>query len=190
MDTHRPLNSLFGQVTVTRIGYSQINKTSIFPVYAELNLSTSSYSDGLYFKVSNEAIRGSFDNVVESIDATTGDHVPKRQCLNIVKDVAVDFESFYRKKRFIKPEDIFDLLVLTFDGNGVVMRPDGLRECTKKNAQKSKKLKSRLNQGEKKDRKRMAQVAAVYTVQPHIRSAESVMKVSEYDTFVPFRTPV
>ncbi len=70
------------------------------------------------------------------------------------------------------------------------MRPDGLRECTKKNAQKSKKLKSRLSRGEKKDRKRMAQVAAVYTVQPHIRTAESIMKVSEDDNVVPFQTPI
>ena len=89
--------------------------------------------------------------MVESIDATTGGHVPKRQCLNIVKDVAADFEHFYQKKRFIKPEDTSDLLVLTFDGKGIVMRPDGLRECTKKKAQKNKKLKSRLSQGEKKE---------------------------------------
>lgn len=52
LDTSRPLNSLFGQVTVTRIGYSQINKSSVFPVDAELNLSTNSYSDGIYFRVS------------------------------------------------------------------------------------------------------------------------------------------
>ncbi len=70
------------------------------------------------------------------------------------------------------------------------MRPESLRECTKKAAQKSKKLKSRLSQGEKKDRKRMAQVAAVYTVQPHIRTAESIMRPSEEDNVVPFRTPV
>lgn len=127
---------------------------------------------------------------MEAIDGTTGGHSPKRQCLNIVRDVAQNFEDFYKKKRFIKPEDTSDLLVLTFDGKGIVMRPEGLRECTKKNAQKSKKLKSRLSQGEKKDRKRMAQVAAVYTVQSHIRTAESIMKVSEDDNVVPFRTPI
>lgn len=189
-DTSRPLNSLFGQVTATRNGYSQRNKGSLFPIDAELNLSTNSYSDGIYFRVSNEAIRGSFDDVVESIDSTTGGHVPKRQCLNIVREVAQDFEVFYKKKRFIKPEATSDLLILTFDGKGIVMRPDSLRECTKKNAQKSKKLKSRLSQGEKKDRKRMAQVAAVYTVQSHIRTAESIMKVAEDDNVIPFRTPI
>jgi hypothetical protein len=68
------------------------------------------------------------------------------------------------------------LLVLTFDGKGIVMRPEGLRECTKKAALKSKKLNSRLSAGEKKDRKRMAQVAAVYTALPHIRTPEAIMK--------------
>ncbi len=56
------------------------------------------------------------------------------------------------------------------------MRPEGLRECTKKAALKSKKLNSRLSAGEKKDRKRMAQVAAVYTALPHIRTPETIMK--------------
>ncbi|WP_198263088.1 hypothetical protein [sulfur-oxidizing endosymbiont of Gigantopelta aegis] len=36
----------------------------------------------------------------------------------------------------------------------------------------------------------MAQVAAVYTVQSHIRAAESIMKVAEDDNVVPFRTPL
>jgi hypothetical protein len=188
--TTRILNSLFGRVTVTRKGYSQSNKASLFPVDAELNLSDDSYSDGIRYRVSNEAIRGSFDDVVETVGETTGGHVPKRQSLNIVRDVAQDFEGFYQKKRFIKPEDTSDLLILTFDGKGIVMRPDSLRECTKKAAQKSNKLNSRLSQGEKKDRKRMAQVAAVYTVQPHIRMGESIMKTSENDNVLPFRTPI
>ncbi len=187
--TARTLESLFGKVNVTRMGYSQIKKTSLFPTDAALNLSVDSYSDGIYYRVSNESVRGSFDNVVETITKTTGGHVPKKQCLNIVKDVAQDFEGFYQKKRFIKPEETTDLLVLTFDGKGIVMRSDSLRECTKKNALKSKKLKSRLSQGEKKDRKRMAQVAAVYTVQAHVRTAESIMKLSD-DNVIPFRTPI
>ncbi len=113
--TSRALESLFGKVNVTRIGYSQINNTSLFPVDAELNLATDHYSDSLYHRVSNEAIRGSFDNVVETVSTTTGANIPKKQSLNIVKNVARDFEAFYQKKRFIKPEKTSDLLVLTFD---------------------------------------------------------------------------
>ncbi len=188
--TTRLLTSLFGDVTVTRKGYSQRELSSVFPMDGALNLPTDTYSDGMRNRLSKEALRGSFDNAIEAINDTTGGSIPKRQSLNIVRDVARDFDSFYKKKRFIEPEKTADLLILTFDGKGIVMRPDSLRECTKKAAQKAKKLNSRLSPGEKKDRKRMAQMAAVYTVQAHIRTGESIMKVSEKENVLPFRTPV
>jgi len=59
-----------------------------------------------------------------------------------------------------------------------------------KSGQNENKLNSRLSPGEKKDRKRMAQVAAVYTVQAHIRTGESIMNGSEDENVLPFRTPV
>ncbi len=69
-------------------------------------MATDRYSDGIYYRVSNEAIRGSFDNVVETVSTMTGAHILKKQSLNIVKNVARDFEAFYQKKRFIKPEKL------------------------------------------------------------------------------------
>ena len=100
---------------------------------------------------------------------------PWDKSLNLVQDMAQDFEDYYVQNRYLTPEPGDDLLVLTFDGKGIVMRPDSLRECSKKRAKKSNKLNSRLSAGEKRDRKRMAQVASVYTVQVHQRSAESIM---------------
>ena len=70
------------------------------------------------------------------------------------------------------------------------MQHDSLRECTKKSADKNRKLNTRLSPGEKRDRKRMAQVAAVYTAQPHIRTAESIMKLDKADNVVTFRPPI
>jgi hypothetical protein len=88
--------------------------------------------------------------VVKHINQNTGVNIAKRQCLDLVQDMAQDFESYYLKNRYCKPEDTKDLLALTFDGKGIVMRPDSLRECTKKKAEKSQKLNSRLSAGEKK----------------------------------------
>lgn len=186
--TRRKMTSLFGGVKITRKGYSQRHQISQFPLDAELNLPSDQYSDGIRHRVAQEAIRGSFDNAIESIEKTTGGYVPKRQSLKLAQDVAQDFEAFYQSNRLIRREDTSDLLVLTFDGKGIVMRPDGLRECTKKAAKKSKKLQSRLSPGEKKDRKRMAMVAAVYTAVPHRRSAEEIMKGTD-DNVRPFRAP-
>jgi len=188
-ETKRSLMSLFGQVEVTRKAYSQRHESSLFPRDAQLNLSPDKYSDGIRYRVSKEAIRGSFDNTVEVIRETTGGAVPKKQSLNLVQDVAQDFESFYQVQRFIAPEETSDLLILTFDGKGIVMRPNSLRECTKKAAQQSQKLNSRLSSGEKKDRKRMAQVASVYTVPAYNRTPEDIMKITD-NKVISLRAPI
>jgi hypothetical protein len=174
--TKRKLTTLFGDVTVKRKSYSQRLHNSIFPLDAQLNLPAAQYSDGIRQRVAIEARKSSYDEAVESISQTTGGYIPKRQSLKLAQDVAQDFDDFYLQNRYLTREKTDNLLVLTFDGKGIVMRPEGLRECTKKAALKSKKLNSRWSAGEKKDRKRMAQVAAVYTALPHIRTPEAIMK--------------
>jgi hypothetical protein len=72
------------------------------------------------------------------------------------------------------------------DGKGVVMRQQDLREATRKAAEKSKrKLKTRLSRGEKRNRKRMATVAAIYEVDPHPRTAEQIMGLDGQETTRP-----
>lgn len=178
-NTRRNMTTLFGDVNVTRIGYSQRHSSSVFPLDQALNLPQDQYSSGLRKRLISEAIKGSFDESVQSIKTTTGGHVPKRQALMLVDDASQDFCAFYERVRFLKPEDTQDLLVMSFDGKGVVMRHESLRTATKKAAEnQNKKLQTRLSQGEKRNRKRMAQVATVYTVKAHERTAESIMKCS------------
>jgi hypothetical protein len=189
--TTQNMATLFGEVTVTRISYGQRHQESQFPLDGELNLPADKFSDGVRSRVAREAVMGSYDNVVETIQDTTGCCIAKRQCLNVVQDIAQDFETYYQQSRFAMPEATDDVLVISCDGKGIVMRPDGLRECTKQAAMKSKKLNSRLSQGEKKDRKRMALVAAVYTVMPHVRTPGSIMKTEdEGDNVRTIRPPI
>ena len=57
--------------------------------------------------------------------------------------------------------------MLTFDGKGVVMRPEALRPATAKAAAAAEgKLATRLSPGEKNGRKRMAELACVYDARP------------------------
>lgn len=178
-DTSRNIESLFGEVKVKRLGYNQRHQASVFPLDHALNLPRDQYSFGLRKRLVAETIKGSFDASVHCIKTTTGGHIPKRQSLMVVEDVAQDFCSFYEQNRFSSPEPTKDLLVMSFDGKGIVMRHDSLREVTKKAAtNQDQKLQTRLSQGEKRNRKRMAQVATVYTVKAHERTAESIMKCS------------
>ena len=66
--------------------------------------------------------------------------------------------------------------MLSADGKGVVMRADALREATARAAQRaSPKLKTRLSKGEKANRKRIAEVGAVYEVTPAPRARRDVL---------------
>jgi hypothetical protein len=185
-DTKRKLTTLFGDVIVKRKSYSRRLQKSVFPLDIQLNLPTDQYSDGIRHRIAIESRKSSYDEAVETINQTTGGHIQKRQSLKLAQDVAQDFDEYYLQTRYLSAEKTDNLLVLTFDGKGIVMRPEGLREYTKKAALKSKKLNSRLSAGEKKDRKRMAQVAAVYTTKPHIRTAESIMKIEKEDDNVQY----
>ena len=100
-----------------------------------------------------------------------------RQAEELTRKAAVDFGAFYAgESAGFAERATSDLLVLTLDQKGVVMRLEDLRDQTRANAEVAEhKLESRLASGEKRDRKRMATVAAVYTVAPHIRTAEDVV---------------
>jgi hypothetical protein len=136
------------------------------------------YSLELRHRVATEAAKNSFDETVETIAKTTGGHVPKRQIEELAQRAAQDFDAFYEMRQ-CKPggnEDSGSVLVITADGKGVVMHEKDLREQTRKAAKKRKqKMGKRLSQGEKKDSKRMATVAAVYTTDTLERAPEELV---------------
>lgn len=177
--TERGLMTLFGEVSVGRVGYSAAGSYSLFPLDAQLNLAVE-YSHGLQLRSVEEFVASSFDRSVERITTTTGGKVPKLQMQKLAAQVAQDFESFYESRQDSEPEQTNDFLVLSTDGKGIVMKQDSLRECTQRAAKKEKhKLKTRLSRGEKRNRKRMATVASVYSVAKDIRTPEAVMQVSQ-----------
>ena len=162
-NTSRSVTSLFGSVVVKRRGYSQRQLSSVFPLDAELSLNADQYTDGVRKRIVSDVIDRSYYRAVQHHRENCSGLVGKRQAMQLAEDMSQDFEAFYQQ-RAMEAEDTDDLLILSFDGKGLVMRPDGLREGTRKNAAKSKKKQqTRLSPGEKKDRKRMAQVATVYT---------------------------
>jgi hypothetical protein len=66
------------------------------------------------------------------------------------------------------------------DGKGVLMRPEDLREPTRKAArERVHKTEPRFSRGEKKNAKRMATVAAVYTIAPFVRRPEELLAPKE-----------
>jgi hypothetical protein len=174
----RRLESRFGEVIVTRRGYGARGLDSVFPLDVELNLPSDKYSHGLREMLSEEVVRGSFDEAVGQLQRSGGGQMAKRQAEEVTVHLSQDFDAFYAQplEALAEQGDERKLLVITADGKGIVMHPDGLREATRRAAeQQAHKQQTRLSPGEKKNRKRMATVVSVYEVDPHPRTAEQIL---------------
>ena len=174
-DSERHLETVVGRVPVPRLAYQAPGSPDLHPMDASLNLPRELYSHGIRRMVAKEAARASFDEVVEIVRDYTGSTIAKRQVEELAIRAAQDFDAFYEQRAAARdPKD--DLLVISTDGKGVVMRHEDLREGTRRAAEKStRKLETRLTPGEKSNRKRMAQVATVYSVAPFPRSAADIL---------------
>lgn len=171
----RQVITTLGEVEVERIGYGQRDVDSRFVLDAALGLPPDSYSQGLRRRLAFEAARGSFDDAVEAVERATGTRVGKRQAEELVQRAAVDFEAFYATREPAANGQTGEILVITTDGKGVSMRRDALRPATRKAAEERRpRLEKRVCKGEKTATRRMAQVAAVYSIQPYVRTAEEI----------------
>jgi len=189
----RDLATVFGSVTVERTGYGAEGEASLRPLDGKLNLPVELYSHELRRQAAEEASKNSFDETVETLEHSTGTKIAKRQVEELVKRAAQDFDAFYetrRQERATPREEKGAVLVITTDGKGVVMHKDDLRPATRKAAQQRRhKLSTRLSKGEKRNRKRMATVAAVYTVAPYVRTPEQVQRALARDEQVSKELP-
>jgi len=177
----RDLETTFGTVRVGRTGYGTAGQASLHPLDAQLNLPEEKYSLEVRRRVAEEASKSAFEEVAETLARHTGAHVPKRQVEELVCRAAQDFDDFYQTRRQEAPGShpaAGALLVVTCDGKGVVLHREDLREVTRQAAERQQpKLHTRLTQGEKAHRKRMATVAAVYTIQPFQRTPEQMLQI-------------
>lgn len=175
----RSLATVFGQVEVHRIAYRRRGEENLYPADAVLNLPKERHSHGLRRMAAVEASRGSFDAAVEAVERSSGQKVGKRQVEELALASAEDFDAFYatRKPTAGEPGHV---LVLSCDAKGIVMRPDALRPATAGAAAKgSSKLATRLSKGEKRNRKRMAEVGAVYDATPAPRVVADILHATD-----------
>lgn len=182
-ESERHVETLVGTIAAPRLAYQEPGRIDLHPMDALLNLPMSdTFSHGVRRMAAKESACGSFDEVVEMIRAYTGAAVSKRQVEQLAVRASVDFDSFYELRRRER-ELTSDLMVISTDGKGVVVRREDLRDATRKRAEESAhKVETRLTPGEKRERKRMAQVATVYDVAPWPRTAADILHTLRDET--------
>ncbi|MFI0409096.1 ISKra4 family transposase [Actinomadura sp. 3N508] len=174
---HRLLATVFGTVTVTRCAWRAAGTGYLHPADGSLSLPAGRHSHGLARLAAVEAVRGSFDNALEAIGARCGNVIGKRQLLELVRRAAVDIDTFNASVTPV-PRTADELLVLSTDAKGIVMRPEALRPATAKAAARAvRTFRTRLAAGEKPARKRMATLGAVYDAAPAPRRPHDVIAV-------------
>ena len=171
----RPLATVFGEVTLERLAYRRKGEANLHPADAALNLPTERHSHGLRRLAAVESSRGSFEEAAGAVERATGSRVGKRQVEELTAASAADVDAFYATIER-EPAADGDVLVISADGKGIVMRPGSLRPATEAAAATATtKLEGRLSKGEKPNRTRMATVGAVYDLEPEPRTAADVL---------------
>jgi len=174
----RPVITLFGEVRVTRVGYGAPGHAAVHPLDAELMLPARIWSYECQRRLVRAVICGPFDEAIALVCEMTGTTVPKRSAEQIVREAAVDFESFYaaRVGEAIEPAD-GEILVGAIDCKGIPMvKPERALRVV------------RRGKGEKASKKRMATVAAVHSQPPIVRTPAQVID-SLFATDTPTERP-
>lgn len=174
---HRLLATVLGTVTVTRCAWRAPGTANLYPAGQQLSLPAGRHSHGLARLAALEAVRGSFDGARDAITTRCGNVVGKRQLLELVRRAAVDIDAFNAACTPI-PRTADELLIVSCDQKGVVMRPEALRPATAAAAARAKRtFRTRLAAGEKPARKRMATLGVVYDALPAPRRPHDVIAV-------------
>ncbi|MEW6230062.1 MAG: ISKra4 family transposase, partial [Bacillota bacterium] len=157
--------SIFGKVKARRTAYTAPAHQTIHPLDEQMQLPQRSFSYEMQRRIVDEAVRGPFDEAIESIQKTTGNRVPKRSAEQIAVEAAQDFDAFYDQRAAPSCESTGPILVGAIDGKGVpLVKSDPATHP------------ARRKKGEKANKKKMATVAAVFTKQPHQRTPEEVVE--------------
>lgn len=155
--------SIFGELTIIRAYYAGRGGSGLFPLDFQLNLPQRKYSYILQDWMSCEAVTKSFESVSGWAKNRLDLDVAHRPVQRVVRDCEQGVELFMDGLEPPPSGEEGSIVVHSVDCKGIPMR----REYRSATARKTK---------DKPGVKRMACLARAYTLDPHDRSAESIVE--------------
>jgi hypothetical protein len=152
-----------GPVVIRRMAYRAAGQGNLYPRDAVLNLPVRRYSWAVQAQAVGFAVESSFEQAGDWLAASTGTRVGKRQMEQITAGAARDAEAFCAARAPAPPAPGLPL-VISVDGKGVAMRPEGRRATRYQHVPGA--FEKRLSTGEKRGAKRMAEVGVVFDAMP------------------------
>ncbi len=163
--------SIFGELTISRFVYGtrEGQKIEWVPLDERLGLPEGDFSYVLEDWGQRLCLKESFAEAGESLEMLLGLRLGTRALEQMNRTVASYAPSF---QDALEPPPACEegpLMVVTADGKGVPMRRPEAEE------EKGPKPHHRRGPGEKANKKRMACVGAVYSIEPFVRKAEDII---------------
>jgi hypothetical protein len=197
----RTLVTLFGDLTFTRIAYRGPGVPDVFPADEALDLPAGpSYSRALEARAAHLAALLPYRQARDLLAWETGVSVHTRQLREIAARAAADAAAFARARAVPQPADAPEpagadrpdgpaqapgglpegrVLVLTFDGKGVVMRRESLRAGGRPDpgaVRLGSGLPGHEQPGCRRGRKRLAELSCVYDVGLRPRTVQEAVQ--------------
>ena len=160
--------SIFGELTITRVVYGtrEGQKIERVPLDERLGLPEGDFSYVLEDWGQRFCLKESFAEAGRSLEMLLGLDLGRRTLEQMNRAVAGYAPAFRAAIEPPSSEEEGPLLVVTADGKGVPMRkpvPDGPQPH------------HRPTKGEKRNKKQMACVGAVYSIKPFVRTADDIL---------------
>src|SRR5512135_2504197 len=160
--------SIFGELTMTRVVYGtrEGQKIELVPLDERLGLPEGEFSYVLEDWGQRFCLKESFAEAGRSLEMLLGLRLGRRTLEQMNRDVAGYAGSFREAIEPPLPHEEGPLLVVTADGKGVPMR---------RPEQHGPRPHHRPTKGEKRNKKRMACVGAVSSIEPFVRTADDIL---------------
>jgi hypothetical protein len=161
--------SVFGQLTISRYVYGtrETQKHEVVPTDALLGLPDSEFSYVLQEWDQSFCVEDSYEESRRKVEKILGIGQSVRSLEQMSVSMAESVSAFQESAPKPPAGEEGSILVLTADGKGVPMRRDA--------GQDPPAIRGRRKKGEKANKKRMACVGGVYTIDPFVRTPEDVV---------------
>jgi len=162
--------SVFGELTVRRCVYGsrETQKHEVIPTDAVLSLPASDFSALLQDWDQSFCVQGSYAQSCRTVQRILGLGQSVRSLEQMSLSMAADVEAFRQLLPAPPAAEEGQIVVLTADGKGVPMRREAGRD--------GPAVRGRRTKGQKANKKRMACVGGVYTIDPFVRTADEVVE--------------
>ncbi len=171
----RPYLSIFGEIDIERTCYGH-NRAEAAPLDAQLHLPQRQYSYLLQQWLGAFVVDDAHAEAIRKLGTILGLEITVKASEDLNREQASDVEVF--QDRLPVPDAAAEgpLLVVAADCKGVPLVRKALPPAEEIDTPLPKLANPRRGKGEKANKKKMAAVGAVYTIEPFVRTADDVIE--------------